>query len=734
MVDIVIPQIGDGPQKVPTQPSVVIDDLLKILETKYQLNQEFGDDVKGGLSEKGKRVYNTIITGGIDPSISEGLQGLTLGYSDEAMARIFSLTNKDALKEVSELLAGGIYNEADPQLTLYGGEPINLTPYEVSAGIQRLQLKQFQEQYPKGSLAINFAGSILNPLNRITPKNVGQAFTQGFGFGAAAGYGYEEGDAAQQGTGTALGAGFGGTLGAGLKVGGNFLGNVGGYIQHSFTPQSLTEKTAATKLVRDILQKEFGSVEEALVEFAKVGSGKPYTLADLGTNPRMLLDVSRMIPSMKKSEAENFLRNRQSGQLTRIQDDVTAAFGKKATIFNDVKALKAARGENAAKLYTSANKVKIPVNKSVMVKRQTNTGLIDAEVSLNDLFKRPSVEKALNQAKQIAKESGETLPNYVIKNGELYLGKAKVKEIPTEVLHIIKMGLDDVIFTNTSPLSAIGRTQRTAEGSTRKELLAIMDRYNPDYKKARNIYSGETQVLDAYNMGGQLLQKRDLFKNADELEELLKGMNASEKEAFRSGVVASIIEDLGGAIREGEQALTSRNLLNTLTNDPRKLRAVRLTFSDTPTGNAQFELFKKNLVIESDMVQTLRATQGSATAPRAEAMKRLFSDSYEINPNQGIFSLLTKIFGQNPEIAKSKSAERVAADVVNMLITNKTQGKQLENVINRLKVSDTEKALNFAMDLLRRSRSVAFESTYGISGSGGGQLGTAFQQRNIPNP
>lgn len=702
-------------------------------------------ELSGNLDTKGVQLKQFMENGAITPQgFSSYLKGGTANWGDEITGLLNLALNKDKLKQMSEVLSGGLSFETEEgqKFDLYGGEPIDISPRQIATGLERISEEQFAEEYPKSALGLEVAGGLTSALatrgmfgGPTVAKTIPQLITQTGLVGGLAGFGAGEGNVRQQATSTALGAGTGAGLGFGLGVVQNVGGKTVDWLMSGLRPQNAEQRKQALEKVKNVIEMDFGSVDEALVEFSKV-TGKKYTLADLSENPRMLLDIAKMIPNPNSKKAMDFLKQRNAGLMTRLQNDTTQAFGKRGQLFTEVSAIKAARGDVADKLYKRAFQYQIPV-----------------EDELVTILQRPSMQKAYATAVDLANEQGVKLPKTILGgNGKLYamddavikklnltakdlqdpekmldlVNKGAFKQvdkIDTEFMHFLKMGLDDQIFTDKSPMTGVGRYMLGAKGETRKELLNYIDSKNKTYQTARNIFAGDTQVLDSYNLGSNIF-KKDMLDNPDMVANMLKNMTRSEKEAFRSGAVSSIMNAIGGVAEEGEQLLVSSDLAKKFIRDPKRMRVLKETFKDSPQA---WDKFQKNLIVESQMFETYTKMFGSQTMPRATAYKEFFGDVYNIDPKFNPIEKVTQVLSQDSRIANQQMAQGVAKEVIDILTTYK--GKDLVKVINELKRSNTP---NVVFDILNKGRRALTSPT--VTGQQVGERAFDFQRGYIPTP
>ena len=733
-----------GKIDIPKQPSIIIRDLGSAL---LQL------DDQGKLKDRGQRVLENLRKGGfLDPSIAKVGQGATLGGSDELIAMVEQFTKSKEYGEVVDMLAEGVPN-------LYDGQPIYMSPYSVSTGIQRAEMKEFEEEYPKTAFGLDIAGSIATSgaLDKATkasglfkdaPK-IGELIGKSGLYGGLAGFGYGEGDPYQQG----LSAGAGTILGAGAGLGFGLASPVlSTGIEKTidaFKPQKFFETREAKKFLKETLERGYGSTDEALLDFinkstgkqyditqlekakqvfTNKGSAKPFTIADLDDETRSLLDIFRQLPTTDMGSARKWFKNRRSGQMQRLQTDVKQAFGRTGEIFSEINAINKLKSVTGADNYKRAFKIN--------VKPDYKYNINGVDVSMQDLFKTPQFQEAFQKANYLAQTKsyqgvGKDFLQYtLLKDGTVMKNGKILKAIPSEFLHNMKMGMDDAIESYINTEGYKGNILRSYVDS-KNTFLQMFDKANPQYKNARNFYAGLKGTEDAYLKGQNLFSIRsdELYtknpNHAENISLLINNMSEAEKEAFRSGAVRGIIDKLGGMMQQGEEVLTSKDFTRYFITDPSKLRLIKATFGDNQKG---FQDFVKNIKIESDMYNTYRALQGSQTQPRTEAMRKVVEAQYEANTN--IAQKVMNFLNRNAQDVNERQIERINAEVVSYLSTfNK---KEILKIFNSLNDSNPQKAYNAISDLIMRSRN-AVVNPY-VIGQGAGQFGINVQQGAFPNP
>jgi hypothetical protein len=111
--------------------------------------------------------------------------------------------------------------------------------------------------------------------------------------------------------------------------------------------------------------------------------------------------------------------------------------------------------------------------------------------------------------------------------------------VPTEILHEIKIGLDQVIDSNTDALTG----KMTKYGATvvkvKDEFNDLIKSLNNDYKKANEEFADAQRIKKAFKMGEDYQNL-----NPAEAASKIKKMTSDEKEAFRLGVMADVNERL----------------------------------------------------------------------------------------------------------------------------------------------------------------------------------------------
>ncbi len=547
---------------------------------------------------------------------------------------------------VGNLLQGATFNTSDEIIGWIRG---NLTPglsTNNAIDIERAALEEASTESPIGSIVeqlIGAAAPVAMTRGRAGVPTVAGEILPNAAMGGAFAFGASEGNVDERMADTATGAGVGAVVGPTIQLASKPVTAVASNVGKALRGPKALANQQARELIKEALENDATSVEEAvLYVLNKNTTGKPYTLADLGPNSQALLDAVNVLPGSGKKTAQQFLKARDSGILTRLSTDLQEAFGSRAGFFSEFKALQNARSATGNKLYERAYRNNVRISKD-----------------LQELFKRPSMQSALQRAMNIASEEGVNLPKITFAANGRIVGPngTTVKALPTRLLHYVKRGLDDEVFVGKSPTSGAGKDLVNAAKSTRAQFLEILDNQNPSYKLARNYWSGKSAVMDAMQTGRDFLRA-----DVDELADMLATMSGSEMEGFRLGAMQGILNEME---RGAERTAVQR-----LVRSPQREKLLRLTFPNTNAGAASADNFMNNLADEIVMRETSKGVlSGSQTAMRGEVVSTI-KDAAKRNPVTGLTDLVSRAIGQDFKTIATDQETQVASEVARILVEN----------------------------------------------------------------
>jgi hypothetical protein len=631
--------------------------MANLTDKLMQLRDELqADRDQNMLTNEGEVLLRNLESGVATQSIGSALQGLTLNLSDEGIGWVRSF-----LSDVPAQTA---------QMVSQVG--IEATPQEMGGAIERLGLETYRQNFPGRAFASEIGGAIAPALlsrGRTAPESLAMSTGKGTGLGFVSGAGSGEGtlgDRAEEGL---FGAAMGFVATPALQLAGRATGKAyRSVVDGMFASPNRLGKDAARDAIKSALEADAGTVDQAIaIVLSK--AGKPYSLADIGPNTRAYLDAANVLPGPGKQAAKEFLEKRDKGIAARLTSDIQDAFGSRASLFDEFNALKEARSDLGGKLYKRALSKQIPVT-----------------TELTALLKRPSLEDAYNRGITIARERGMPVPKTRVENGKLMTDQGEVTDIDTEFLHILKMGLDDVVFTGKSPVSGIGSTALNSVKDTRAQFLNFIDRNNPSYKRARDYWAGETSAMDAMQMGRNFLRLDE-----DELAADIRKMSKSEKEAFRLGAMQNVLDRMGGA-QMGETVTGAvGNPARDLIKNPRTVRLLGLTFDDKTV----FNRFINRLEDETEMrLTSAQVLRGSQTAERTEAVSALRDRAVkELPADASLAAVITNALRRDLRGAEQQQLEATANEVARVLLERDPQ--KLQQIASQLQGGNT-------LDVFRR--------------------------------
>ena len=614
--------------------------MANLTDKLMQLRDELqADRDQNMLTNEGEVLLRNLESGVATQSIGAALQGLTLNLSDEGIGWVRSF-----LSDVPAQTA---------QMVSQVG--IEATPQQMGAAIERLGLETYREQFPGRAFGAELAGGIAPALvtrGRTAPESIGLATGKATGYGAISGYGASEGDLGTQAKDALTGSVMSAVATPTLQLAGRATGKLyKSVVDGMFASPNRLGKDAARDAIRNALESDAGTVDQAIaIVLSK--AGKPYSLADVGPNTRAYLDAANVLPGPGKKAAKDFLDKRDRGIAARLTSDIQDAFGSRASFFDEFNALKEARSDLGKRLYERALSKQIPVT-----------------TELTSLLQRPSLQDAYNRGITIAKERGMPTPKTRIEDGRLVTDQGEVKAIDTEFLHILKMGLDDVVFTGKSPTSGIGSTALNSVKDTRAQFLNFIDRNNAAYKRARNYWAGETSAMDAMQMGRNFLKIDE-----DQLAADIRKMSKSEKEAFRLGAMQNVLDRMGGA-QMGETVMGAvGNPARDLIKNPRTVRLLGLTFDDKTV----FNRFINRLEDETEMrLTSAQVLRGSQTAERTEAVSALRDRAVrELPADASLLAVITNALRRDLQGVEQQQLEATANEVTRILLERDPQKLQ----------------------------------------------------------
>jgi hypothetical protein len=371
----------------------------------------------------------------------------------------------------------------------------------------------------------------------------------------------------------AFGALTGGVLSAAQQAGGATLRNMVARSRNTQTGQSaasnLARERVATALVRDN-----STSDRALARLRKLGPEA--TIADsAGTNTRDLVDTMATMPGRTGDRVETVIRNRQIGRPDRIIVGASGLAGGRQ-LPAEIADLTKQQATNASPLYESIRNIPVA-----------------ADERLQRILQRPVIQDAIAQARTAAANADDVMPD--IKAGEA---------VPMAVWDKVKRGLDDVIGLkkrNVDVGSATNAAKSTLADAvrTKQQLLEVLDELVPDYKKARNAFSGPAALKDAMEEGRSMFNLKPV-----DLRSALAELTESERDAFRVGAAQALRERVG--TESGQTAILK------FWKEPATRERLQIIYPNTRT----FREFEATLLGEGRLKLLERSGRGSQTAAR----------------------------------------------------------------------------------------------------------------------
>lgn len=423
--------------------------------------------------------------------VSTALQGMTMGFSDEAIAAMRS-----------------------------GLDPRPGT-YESYVQAEREANRKYAEEFPKASTALELGGalvpalvtsglSMIPSLLRGTSRAPSIARMTGLGGlqGGLTAVGTSEKPMADLPVEFGLGTVTGGATTLGLAGMGKYVASPAFNRIKQALGFGNADKTADFAIAR-ALQKDGLTPEAAALKLAAMQRGE-MTMADLGENTAALLRMASATPGEARMATKSALSGREMDRIPRVSEDLRSLMSGSKDFYTDVQDLIRKRSTEANALYQAAwdSGARFGPKTAPDIERLRNL---------------PSFKEAMKEgAKRMQNlELDITDPNNTLR-----------------ALHETKLALDDMIKTKVQ--SGAGNEARTLI-SMRERLLKDMESASPEYRTARMAYAGDSEMLTAMEEGRNIykMNEMDMRKMIDRFKD-----SPSEYDAFRAGIAQSMLEKL----------------------------------------------------------------------------------------------------------------------------------------------------------------------------------------------
>jgi len=572
------------------------------------------------------------------PQLKEAIQGATFGFGEEALAGLRSMIP---------------------------GQP----GYEPSLRAERQQLREYESKEPYSAMGYQIAGSVVPAIGEaITSRStapLAQPISKGLGLvsdlvlksiekyspgvyqmlpdimkigisGAEAGAKYGAGTAEQD----RLQAAMGGAIEGGKEA--LILGGTINVLGPAYRALFGNPDTEAGRKIAAALEADKTTPEELVEKMKKSGKGAEITVADVaGENLQALMRTAAAVPGEARQATTKFLDERQKQQYNRIVKDVEQTMtGKKGVDINQVKRdLDDVRKKVATPLYESANKVKIENTPELatLINRMPNQVLaIGREALKTEGLPIPKLPPTIEELVQVPIRD---------KAGNVTYLQMKPETNDFKVYDLLKKGLDELIDKEQDKVSGKFSPQGTRLIDLKNDFLAYLDKANPDYGQARQLWAGPTRSTRMLDKG------RNVFKiDPTNVAYEFKKLSPVEQEYFRLGAAQAMKDILAG---KGSMVDKAKALFD----KPEQVQALRPIFP----SQAAFDVFKNR--IESE--QLMARTRGFV-APRAGSQTALRQQDIEEFGTKGTTGILSPLLAGDFRGAALQAAPAVYGKVTGL--------------------------------------------------------------------
>lgn len=308
------------------------------------------------------------------------------------------------------------------------------------------------------------------------------------------------------------GAGKGATMGAATGLGIPAIGKTGREVYGAFAPSANVTADLSRAMTRD---KD--TPQAFLQRFKDAQATRPgiATPADVGgPNMQGLVERIAQTPGAGLSTIQPTLTARQHGQLGRISNDLRQLTGTSQSATQAIADTMAQRATTAKPNYDAAmnfNARAVPEIEQAW-RQVTNTGWGQSILNSKELRNNLQTEYGI---KDVANAPLMVLIDAWKKQADAVVSKA------------IQDGN--------------GNVARIA-GGMRDNMVSVVDRHNPAYAKARDVWAGEERYIQAVKEGQEILNTKI---DGEKLSAGISAMSNVEQEAYRIGAVGAIVGKMG---------------------------------------------------------------------------------------------------------------------------------------------------------------------------------------------
>lgn len=397
---------------------------------------------------------------------------------------------------------------------------------------------KFATQHPIIDTGAKLAGGVagMAPLVGAAPSLWGADAAAGLGtrigMGAASNALMGGADSGIRGNGVVGGALVGGVLGAAAPAAEAVASPLIGSIMARFNP----EGTAQRQVARAISEsgRPTADIANDVTQAAAEGQGQ-FTLADSLGNPgqRMLSTVTRA-PGEGRTDAVNFLENRQAGQGRRISNALAEGFNAPETAAQTEARLTAARGTQADTDFGAV---------------RDGAGSVDVMPAINhiDSILGPGADQQLANG-------GSALPNDSIEGALQGFRNRLARVNPDDFSSVQRIRSDMADAAQNAAQSGFGNRARMIRDVV-GHLDTTMENASNGFRQANRNFAAASRDIEAVGAG------RDAY-NRGRTENTIPAFNALRPEAqqaFRAGYVDPAIAQTQGAAFGRNKALPFTN-------------------------------------------------------------------------------------------------------------------------------------------------------------------------------